>query len=84
MFTLFLWTPRIGELTSEKDEEKVRYYKKEIDKYRSQDDDLAMNSSCTPLIAASFNDWSYEKMKEVIPFCIENDPDQPDFIAECK
>lgn len=83
VLTIFLWTPRIGTLTCEKDKQKEKYYFDKIEQHRSQDESLAFNASHTPLIAGSFNDWHYERTKEVVPFCMDKDPSPPDFLKRC-
>ena len=83
ILTIFLWTPRIGALTGEKNEEKIRYYKKQIESFRDTDKSLPTNDSETPLICGSFNDWRYEKMQEVVKFCSDFDYQRPDFIKIC-
>ena len=69
ILTIFLWTPRIGALTCDKDTEKTSYYKRTINLRRNTDKSLPMNDSLTPLMAGSFNNWHYEKMQEVVKFC---------------
>ena len=81
--TLFLWSERIGAITGERDDNKVAYYKRKVDEIRDTDESLPTNASLTPLIAGSFNDWHYEKMQEVVPFCMDNDLNPPDFLKEC-
>ena len=82
--TIFLWTPRIGKLTCEKDPQKELYYHKKIDEMSDAEDIYAMNDSDTPHITADFNGWRYEKMQEVVPYCQENDLSPPNFVALCK
>ena len=68
VITVLLWTPRIGKISCEKDPLKEKYYQNAIEIRRDQDEDLAFNVSRTPLIASTFNDWRYQRMKEVVPF----------------
>ena len=57
ILTIFLWTPRIGDMTSEKDAEKVKYYKNTLESRRDMDEFLPGNMSRTPMICATFNNW---------------------------
>ena len=41
-----------------------------------------MNMSCTPLIASTFNDWRYEKMMDVVDFCLKGDINPPPFLQD--
>ena len=50
---------------------------------RDDDDSLPMNMSKTPMIASGFNDWRYEKMFEVVEFCMTKDLNPPNFFQEC-
>ena len=59
VLTLFLWNPRIGALTSDKDPVKTKYYKEQMDSMRDTDELFPMNMSSTPLFASSFNGWKY-------------------------
>ena len=36
-----------------------------------------------PYINGAFTNWQPVRMKQVIPFCIDNDPLKPDFVQEC-
>jgi len=82
ILTLFFWTPRIGAATSDKDLIKTKYYKDKLEGLRDMSDQ-AMNSSSTPLFASSFNGWHYENMLDVVPYCMKNDLDPPNFEEEC-
>ena len=83
VLTIFLWSPRIGKLTCEKDPIKTKYYKDKLESFRNNDDSLAMNAGATPTIAATFNGWHYQRMQNVVTFCMENDLNPPDFVQEC-
>lgn len=83
ILSLFLWTPRIGALSCDKDDEKTKYYKHEMDKTRDMDPDLPSNMTCVPHVASTFNEWMYKPMNEVIKFCMQKDLMQPDFVEEC-
>jgi len=37
-------------------------------------DDFLPTFYSTPRIAGAFNGWHYKDMREIIPFCLENDP----------
>ena len=37
----------------------------------------------TPQIAGAFNGWHYKDMREILPFCQDNDPIPPDFEEVC-
>ncbi len=37
----------------------------------------------TPRIASDFTGWHYKNMRELVPFCQDNDPDPPDFVEMC-
>lgn len=43
------------------------------------DDDFMPTFYCTPRIAGAFTDWHYKDMREIIPFCMDNDENPPDF-----
>ena len=36
-----------------------------------------------PQIASAFNGWHYQNMREIVPFCEENDTEPPDFLEMC-
>ena len=65
ILTIFLWSPRIGILTGDKDLKKVEYYKRMINEIRDESENLTMNDSLTPVIAGTHNDWHHEYMYEV-------------------
>lgn len=83
MLTLFLWNPRIGALTSDKDPVKTKYYKDQMENMRDTDELLPMNMSSTPLFASSFNGWKYQRMQDVIEFVMKHDISPPKFEEEC-
>ena len=83
ILTIFLWTPRVGKLTCERDPQKETYYKNKLDSVRDTDEFLPMNASSTPLFAADFNNWKYEKMHDVVRFCMQKDLDPPNFVQMC-
>lgn len=76
--TIFLWSPRIGELSCIREPEKHVYYQEKMNLF----EDPAQISDI-PRIAASFNNWQYEEMHEVVNFCIKNDLDKPNFFKKC-
>lgn len=45
----------------------------------SADDDFLPTFYSTPRIAGVFSDWHYRDMREIVPFCKDNDPSPPDF-----
>ena len=83
ILSIFLWTQRIGELSSIKDVDKEEYYKKKMAEFRDEDDSLLTNYSRIPQIASDFTDWRYEKMQEVVSFCKKRDLIPPNFFQEC-
>ena len=36
-----------------------------------------------PIFASSFNGWHFQKMQEVVPYCMKNDLSPPNFTEEC-
>ena len=82
ILTLFIWTPRIGQLTAEKDQNIVKHYRDQIEAL-SAGDDFIPTFYDTPRIAGAFSGWHYKDMREIAPFCQDNDPEPPDFIEMC-
>lgn len=76
--TIFLWSPRIGELACNRDPEKHVYYQEKMDQF----EDPALAGK-VPRIASDFNNWQYEQMHEVVSFCTENDLNKPNFFKQC-
>ena len=64
ILTLFIWTPRIGQLAGSKDKGLIKYYKDKLDENR--DMDFIPNLSGVPKIASSFTDWRNIEMREVV------------------
>ena len=79
ILTLFIWTPRIGQLAGSKDKGMIDYYKEKINE--EIDLDFIPNFASVPKIASSFTEWRYTEMREVIKFCTEEDPHKPDFLG---
>lgn len=83
IITLFVWTPRIGKLASTKESSTIEYYKKEMEKLRSTWRAPPSHETGVPFIFGQFTNWQPVQMQEVIPYCMKNDEDQPDFLQEC-
>jgi len=83
MLTIFLWTPRIGLMTSSQIADQILYYKEQMDLRRDTDVDLHTNVSNTPMIASDFTDWRYQPMQEVVRFCTDRDLSPPNFEELC-
>ena len=69
--TLFIWTPRIGQLAGSKDRGMIDYYKSRIEAHL--DFDLlagGLELAAVPEIASTFTDWRYQRMRNVIDFCV--------------
>lgn len=47
------------------------------------DEDFLPTFYSTPRIASQFNGWHYKDMREIIPFCEDNDTEPPDFLQLC-
>ena len=47
------------------------------------DEDFLPTFYDTPRIASAFSGWHYKDMREIVPFCQENDPEPPDFLEIC-
>ena len=62
---------------------KQKYYEEKLEKISESGEFDEMKLDGVPLIAADFNGWRYETMKEVVPFCMENDLDAPNFVEMC-
>jgi hypothetical protein len=83
ILTIFLWSFRIGNTSEEKDDAKLKYYH---DKVKSMDDDIKEFGGDvvvyeTPHIGGAFNNWVWKEMRNLVDFCLEMDPDPPNFIA---
>ena len=81
ILTLFIWSPRIGQLSEVKDTVVKKHFKAEYEKTRS-DEDFMPTFNQTPMISAGFTDWRQKPMREIIEFCQTNDEYPPDFIPE--
>lgn len=80
--TIFVWTPRVGILACEKDVQQNTHYRVEVEKMRPSWKVKPGHFDGCPYIFGPFSNWTPVRMKEVIPYCIENDPKSPDFTAE--
>ena len=49
----------------------------------SADEDFLPTFYTTPRIASDFNGWHYKDMREIVPFCEDNDDEKPDFLDMC-
>lgn len=81
-FTLFIWTPRFGQLAMVKDESKIKHY---VDAIKSNEvDDFfgGLSSYEVPHIGGVFNGWKFEKMMNLVDYCLDNDPNPPDFLQQ--
>ena len=45
------------------------------------DPDFIPDLSRAPKLASQFTDWRYKEMRNVVEFCIDNDPNKPDFLS---
>lgn len=79
-FTIFIWTPRFGVLAQTQNKGKVAYYEEKV-KERDQDDFMAPIYE-TPHIGGAFNNWKFEQMRNMIDFCMVNDPNPPNFLDD--
>ena len=63
ILTIFLWSPRIGKLTCDRDPQKENYYRSKLDTMRNIEEgnnsDMSSRGGMPPLIAADFNGWQY-------------------------
>ena len=76
-----MWTPRFSELCQIKDDAVIRYYKDKIDDLTQTDPDMeVIKKGEVPHILGPFNNWHYQPMREMIPFCKMYDDKKPDFI----
>lgn len=80
VFTLFLWSPRFGQIAQCSDEKKIKYYTETI-KSREADDMFPPNFEI-PHIGGSFNDWNWTKMQSTLDYCMNFDPSPPDFLKD--
>lgn len=62
---------------SHTDEQELLYYKDQITKFC---DPIAIDQ--VPVLYGDFTEWRPQRMVELMPFLIENDPSPPDFIGE--
>ena len=49
----------------------------------TMDEEFMPTIYSTPRIASAFNGWHYRNMREIVPFCEDNDPDPPDILDLC-
>ena len=77
--TLFIWTPRIGQLSAIRDGKVTQHYLQQMDAQNLNGGGLMG----VPSIAGTFNGWHYQKMREIVSFVEENDNDKPDFAKMC-
>ena len=70
ILTLFIWTPRISELSHVQDEGVRRYYRDSIDLLTDSDPDFQpIKTGEIPHIIGPFTNWRYCPMRSVVPFC---------------
>ena len=81
ILTLFVWSPRIGQLSQVKDNAVTKHFKTEFDKIKA-DEDFMPTFHQTPVLRADFTDWHEKPMREIIKYCRENDTSPPYFITE--
>lgn len=77
IFTIFLWSTRIGQINSV-NREQSDFYINQIK--RLEEDDIIPNIYEVPHIGGPFNEWLWTPMRKIVEFCIDNDPKPPDFI----
>ena len=82
VMTLFVWTPRIGLLSCSKDLNELAHYKMEVDRLRPNWKVKPGHFDGAPYIFGPFSNWEPIRMKESVPYCIDNDPIAPDFVKE--
>ena len=79
IFTVFLWSVRIGQIGSVS-KDQSDFYIKQI-QHHEQDNILPEFSIYeVPHIGGYFNDWAWKPMRNVVDFCIECDLKPPNFI----
>ena len=79
VLTLFVWTPRIGQLAGSRDEGMIKYYQNKIN-INIDEEFIPESGLDPPKIASQFTDWRYKEMRNVVEFCTENDPYKPNFM----
>lgn len=80
--TVFIWTPRIGNLGSEKDQRVVKHYTKQLDKLKEGMLEPP-HSSGIPYVHGPFTNWKPKPMRDVVEYCMRHDHEKPDFVQEC-
>ena len=82
ILTVFLWKPRLGELSKVKSQATREHYEKWVKTNEAQlePDQKPDYADGFPYIQGTFTDWRPKKMQNLIEFLKENDPIRPDFI----
>ena len=82
IMTLFIWTPSISHLAQVQDQGVKNYYKDAIDSIIDANPHFeTIEDKDTPHIIGPFTNWKYCEMRQVVPFCLNNDPNPPDFLT---
>lgn len=83
ILTLFLWTPRISQLSQVKNPEVVQYYKSAVEKLSEKNPEFdRIQTSDVPHIIGPFTNWKYVQMREIVPFCQAQDKNPPNFLKQ--
>ena len=94
VIALYIFTPRIGIISSIKDQEEVSYYKERISNFNSSKagadtNHLAVKNTSEgppdeehsiPNFASANTDWKYQPMRDVTELCATHDLNRPKFL----
>lgn len=69
-YVAFLWSEKIGKISQQSEE--VPHYKNQLSQHEPSTDET--------YIFGAFTEWNPVKMIELIPFCIQNDLQAPEFV----
>lgn len=72
--TVFLWRPRVGQLSAIKDDSVTEYYYHAIEVRKMELPESPPMFDNIPTIMGSFNDWKPTKMRKMVEFLKANDP----------
>lgn len=73
-----MWTQQFGNMFGAGRAE-TKHYKDQLSQWK---EDSPLKTQDVPIIQGDFTEWKPQSMIDLLPFCIANDPNPPDFIGQ--